>query len=143
MSYHENPHYSHLPSNNTGLIIGLSVGGGILLCGIVAVVLHWYRNRNPVLASPLIAEVQMAQNWVGDEILNGIQNFELTSTVDIPFGMVECTICLHEFELGQQLLEIPSCHHVFHSDCIRPILMQSSTCPVCRTPISLDVEQNA
>jgi E3 ubiquitin-protein ligase ATL7/58/59 len=43
-----------------------------------------------------------------------------------------CCVCLGEFEIKEELRQIPSCKHVFHNDCIRHWLHSNSTCPLCR-----------
>ncbi|KAK4771436.1 hypothetical protein SAY87_031968 [Trapa incisa] len=48
----------------------------------------------------------------------------------------QCCVCLGEFELKEELLQVPSCKHVFHVDCIHHWLHSNSTCPLCRCSIS-------
>nr|XP_023889860.1 probable E3 ubiquitin-protein ligase RHA4A [Quercus suber]POE64264.1 putative e3 ubiquitin-protein ligase rha4a [Quercus suber] len=53
----------------------------------------------------------------------------------------QCCVCLGEFEIKEELLQIPSCKHVFHVECIRHWLHSNLTCPLCRclvTPTKLD-----
>ncbi|KAF8412105.1 hypothetical protein HHK36_000060 [Tetracentron sinense] len=44
----------------------------------------------------------------------------------------QCCVCLGEFEIKEELQQIPSCKHVFHMDCIHHWLRANSTCPLCR-----------
>ncbi|RDX90189.1 putative E3 ubiquitin-protein ligase RHA4A, partial [Mucuna pruriens] len=46
-----------------------------------------------------------------------------------------CCVCLGEFELKEELLQIPYCKHVFHISCISSWLQSNSTCPLCRCSI--------
>ncbi|KAJ8764951.1 hypothetical protein K2173_010416 [Erythroxylum novogranatense] len=45
----------------------------------------------------------------------------------------QCCVCLGDFEMKEELLQIPSCKHVFHIECIHHWLRSNSTCPLCRT----------
>ncbi|KAL5747734.1 hypothetical protein ACOSP7_024751 [Xanthoceras sorbifolium] len=44
----------------------------------------------------------------------------------------QCCVCLGEFEIKDELLQVPSCKHVFHVDCLNHWLHSNRTCPLCR-----------
>jgi hypothetical protein len=47
----------------------------------------------------------------------------------------QCTICMENYSLGQQMKLLP-CKHIFHSDCIETYLKQFSTqCPLDNLPL--------
>ncbi|KAL1326402.1 hypothetical protein HN51_036494 [Arachis hypogaea] len=46
-----------------------------------------------------------------------------------------CCVCLGEFEVKEEVLQIPYCKHVFHIECIHNWLRSNSTCPLCRCSI--------
>ncbi|XP_028060898.1 probable E3 ubiquitin-protein ligase RHA4A isoform X1 [Camellia sinensis] len=48
----------------------------------------------------------------------------------------QCCVCLGEFEMKEELNQVPSCKHVFHVDCISHWLHSNSTCPLCRSSIN-------
>lgn len=47
---------------------------------------------------------------------------------------VECTICIDEMHLGDEVTVLP-CKHWFHGECVVLWLKEHNTCPICRTPI--------
>ncbi|KAH7433176.1 hypothetical protein KP509_07G057400 [Ceratopteris richardii] len=47
-------------------------------------------------------------------------------------SIVECVVCLTDFEEGETLCQLPKCKHVFHKDCIDMWLFTHTTCPLCR-----------
>lgn len=46
-----------------------------------------------------------------------------------------CCVCLGEFEVKEEVLQIPYCKHVFHRLCIYNWLQSKFTCPLCRCSI--------
>mmetsp|Transcript_24390 Transcript_24390/g.51957 ORF Transcript_24390/g.51957 Transcript_24390/m.51957 type:complete len:184 (+) Transcript_24390:99-650(+) len=53
--------------------------------------------------------------------------------------MVECELCLEDYQEGEELLRLP-CVHAFHSKCVLPWLQKSYTCPVCNTDAAQAIE---
>ena len=44
-----------------------------------------------------------------------------------------CTVCLYEFERGQEIHVLADCKHVFHRPCLDQwLLHRHTTCPLCR-----------
>ena len=43
----------------------------------------------------------------------------------------KCTICISEYEEGDNIRTLP-CFHEYHVQCIDPWLLDNSTCPICR-----------
>jgi hypothetical protein len=50
-------------------------------------------------------------------------------------GKAECSICMDEIPLGENVTELP-CHHWFHYECIKAWLGEHDTCPHCRQGIT-------
>ncbi|KAK3016336.1 hypothetical protein RJ639_005720 [Escallonia herrerae] len=49
--------------------------------------------------------------------------------------VLECAVCLSEFEHSEKGRLLPKCQHVFHTDCIDMWFQSHSTCPLCRSPV--------
>jgi Ring finger domain len=49
-----------------------------------------------------------------------------------------CPICQSIFEEGEEVLDLPSCKHFYHSECIKPWLVQNNKCPMCRSQVKPD-----
>lgn len=49
-------------------------------------------------------------------------------------GRAECSICMDEVSMGEQVTELP-CHHWFHGECVKAWLSEHDTCPQCRQGI--------
>ncbi|GMH30308.1 hypothetical protein Nepgr_032151 [Nepenthes gracilis] len=64
-----------------------------------------------------------------------LQQSSATSGVD----EMECCICLVVFKDGDKVKELPSCHHLYHSDCVDTWLINHSNCPLCRIAIRVDM----
>ncbi|KAF0902733.1 hypothetical protein E2562_019081 [Oryza meyeriana var. granulata] len=47
-------------------------------------------------------------------------------------AVLECAVCLSEFDDEEELRLLPKCSHAFHPDCIGEWLAGHVTCPVCR-----------
>jgi len=61
--------------------------------------------------------------------------------VDLVPAHVECTICYEALGDGVDLpLTTLACMHVFHRHCISRWLQGVRQCPLCRTPVALDVD---
>ncbi|KAF2713095.1 hypothetical protein K504DRAFT_472560 [Pleomassaria siparia CBS 279.74] len=52
-----------------------------------------------------------------------------------PEGRAECSICMDEVNIGEEVSELP-CRHWFHHACVAAWLAEHDTCPHCRKGIS-------
>ncbi|XP_026395734.1 RING-H2 finger protein ATL39-like [Papaver somniferum] len=59
-----------------------------------------------------------------------VKNFKMIDTEET--AVLECAVCLSEFEDEDVLRQLPTCRHAFHADCIDVWFVSQSTCPVCR-----------
>lgn len=47
----------------------------------------------------------------------------------------DCSVCLTEFEEGDDLRLLPKCNHAFHMSCIDTWLRSHQNCPLCRSAV--------
>eukprot|EP00930_Biecheleria_cincta_P105217 TRINITY_DN9781_c0_g1_i1.p1 TRINITY_DN9781_c0_g1~~TRINITY_DN9781_c0_g1_i1.p1 ORF type:complete len:372 (-),score=71.88 TRINITY_DN9781_c0_g1_i1:41-1156(-) len=50
--------------------------------------------------------------------------------------LVECELCLEEYEEGAELLRLP-CMHLFHKACVGTWVEKAGTCPMCQVDVCL------
>uniref|UniRef100_A0A7N0R9K1 RING-type E3 ubiquitin transferase n=1 Tax=Kalanchoe fedtschenkoi TaxID=63787 RepID=A0A7N0R9K1_KALFE len=60
---------------------------------------------------------------------------KISFTEDLQAEDTICCVCLGEFEVAEELIQIPLCKHIFHLDCIHHWLFSHSTCPLCRCSV--------
>ncbi|TYZ61279.1 hypothetical protein PybrP1_009580 [[Pythium] brassicae (nom. inval.)] len=51
----------------------------------------------------------------------------------------ECTICQIRYGIGDHIVTLP-CQHFFHACCVDKWLWNHTSCPLCRTEVTLDME---
>ncbi|KAG8380224.1 hypothetical protein BUALT_Bualt07G0171100 [Buddleja alternifolia] len=56
---------------------------------------------------------------------------------------LECAVCLCEVSEGEKTRLLPKCNHGFHVDCIDMWFQSHSTCPLCRNPVSNELDSDS
>lgn len=96
-----------------------------------------YRARPAHAPEPMNAEEEEAKRPpTSAQVINSMRpfNFEERHANRSEDGKVEypsCVICCSTISVGEQCLVLP-CGHMFHSQCVKPWLSRSNTCPTCR-----------
>ncbi|KAF9357088.1 hypothetical protein BGX26_004262 [Mortierella sp. AD094] len=130
-----------------GLLGGMGGGGSMGSTGLFPLVGNpgdyaWGQGGLDDIITRMM-ELQSRQNGpVGatDEIIDNIPHHKLTS--EELEAKTECSVCKDEFNLEDNLLQLP-CKHIFHEDCIKPWLKVSGTCPTCRFSLVSDNNHSA
>ncbi|KAL2506910.1 RING-H2 finger protein ATL2 [Abeliophyllum distichum] len=66
-------------------------------------------------------------------VLNSLPVFVYSSKTHP--DMLECAVCLSEFEEKESARLLPKCNHSFHIECIDMWFHSHSTCPLCRSTV--------
>jgi len=60
---------------------------------------------------------------------------------DVDADTPECSICLGEYEKGDELVSLNPCRHVFHEECISAWTNQNTRCPLCNIDLVNELQQ--
>lgn len=69
-----------------------------------------------------------------EEAIENLQKKKLDKEMMGESNKVECTICIDEMQIGDEVTVLP-CKHWFHGECVTLWLKEHNTCPICRAPI--------
>jgi hypothetical protein len=50
----------------------------------------------------------------------------------------DCVVCCEKLDVGDTVMQLPDCGHIFHSDCALAWLVSHNTCPYCRWELPTD-----
>lgn len=132
--------------------------GKILLCSgiilftvlVVVVCFHGYarwifkrrlrsrRQRRDHLLSPSVtpAASGVANRALDPSVLETLPTLVYSSKTQET--VLQCAVCLSEFEDGEKGRVLPKCEHAFHIDCVDIWFHTHSNCPLCRAPVQSD-----
>lgn len=93
--------------------------------------------------------IQIVTNVSMDEVIVKTIHFKLpylpeTRKTIISQHEEACSICLEEYKIGSEQLQLTTCKHVFHNFCVRTWVKQNlhngslkAACPLCKTAIKV------
>ncbi|PON65864.1 43kDa postsynaptic protein [Parasponia andersonii] len=137
-----------------------ALNGKIMLCSViilftvvcVVVFFHsyarWFSNRpqrrrprrRPDNATPQAnTNAVVSPQGLDLSILKTLPTFVYSSVTNHHGTLLECAVCLSEFEDQDRCRVLPNCNHAFHVDCIDAWFGSHSNCPLCRAPVRPDI----
>ena len=72
-----------------------------------------------------------------EEIVEDLQEIEMTDEILNKNKGKNCCICLNEYIIGEKISYLP-CFHLFHFTCIKEWVKNSDMCPLCKEQIKFD-----
>lgn len=117
---------------------------------IVQKYLSVFKNKQPenddqedVEAGGKVKQVKGIENGVPiTEEKNNDEEVAMNNTDSSEFvkaaydSCISCSICICEFEEGEELRLLPTCGHIFHTECILPWLTEKkNSCPLCQREV--------
>lgn len=85
--------------------------------------------------------VVMVKQSDGQLLVKACQETTQTCTFSIRPATNECIICVERLGVGQTVLQLPDCAHVFHETCAMTWLKTHNSCPYCRRELPTDDEE--
>ncbi|KAF4721106.1 hypothetical protein FOZ62_025144 [Perkinsus olseni] len=73
----------------------------------------------------------IASHPVDPRVLNALD----PTTLGNGYEPIECSICVQRIGRDDKCLELPTCGHIYHWDCIMNWLKIRGHCPVCRAVV--------
>ncbi|EXC09714.1 RING-H2 finger protein ATL54 [Morus notabilis] len=140
------------------LITGCLISGVLLVCVVFMIMKRYFSRRNASTERNLPILFDTQQDFVDEDHGPTIDHhIWYINTVGLPQSVIdsitaceykkdegliegtECSVCLSEFEEGENIRLLPKCSHAFHISCIDRWLRSHKNCPLCRAPIVRDI----
>jgi hypothetical protein len=103
----------------------------------------YYRHISKILKTlNLPKTLTLEEKRRRKEIQTLTQNRPVISSTQCKGDSSECGLCLEEYKPGENIVVLnwtkgsKTCGHCFHEKCLNNINNQSTTCPICRKPIT-------
>lgn len=113
---------------------------------VVSVVFSWNwaqprEQRSPpnisTSATPSSQSGAQKSGLISPRVFQHLSSFKLESSDMASVNLLgqECSICMEEFDEGDDMRSLPCCH-IFHQECIDDWLTRKTLCPVCDFDLS-------
>lgn len=137
-------------SNNTSDFDGMSPHSGPL--GIHTLFSAFFGPRNARFGDAVYSDesldqiisrlleqspVSNAPGPASPEAIASLPRKKLDAKLLAPEGRGECSICMDEVKIGDEVVVLP-CNHWFDESCVTSWLREHNTCPICRKGIKND-----
>lgn len=89
------------------------------------------------------ADSPTQDNSTHQKEIDKIEDESIANPSQISTTCTMCSICIDDFEDGEEILVLPKCGHGFHTMCIKPWLTErSASCPLCKTSVDSVEREN-
>ncbi|KAJ9171794.1 hypothetical protein P3X46_015108 [Hevea brasiliensis] len=97
---------------------------------------HRQRRRHLLSLSVTPTAAGAADKVLDPSILGTLPTFVYSSKTQD--SVLQCAVCLSEFQEGEKGRVLPKCSHTFHVCCLDIWFHAHSNCPLCRAPVQSD-----
>jgi len=94
----------------------------------------WGENGLDDIITQLLQQVEGGAPPTPQTVMDSLKPQMFTK--DIQSKSTQCSVCLCDFELSEEVIQLPVCGHVFHPPCIRNWLNLHNSCPICRSGLT-------
>ncbi|KAL0228738.1 hypothetical protein GEMRC1_013358 [Eukaryota sp. GEM-RC1] len=115
---------AHEPGPSTGQGFAVFPGGPI-----------FFSEQGPRGLYEMLSNLEPVSRPTNPEVAQQLPVIEFKGQTG-PDQESSCSICLGEFQMGEQLVILP-CGHRFHKECGDELFKRSSKCPNCRSEITV------
>lgn len=125
------------------IVLVCLLGAFFMICVVSAYFRHYAERQLRIAASTThgseTGSMRSVVLGLDPAMISEFPSFLYSSVKGIKVGetVLECAVCLNEFQDHETLRLLPKCSHVFHRECIDTWLVSHITCPVCRADLVL------
>lgn len=140
------PPPSHPPKTSLPMLYyGLVVVGttAIVLALYNLVLIKWCANHHQTRLRNVQQSLDVRRRLDNNNMVNLGGSFKYKKggeeCLKLGFDNYECPVCLSVFEEEEEVRQLPRCKHSFHAPCIDMWLYSHLDCPLCRTPVEVEL----
>ncbi|KAJ8898607.1 hypothetical protein K2173_004220 [Erythroxylum novogranatense] len=135
------------PNTTSYSITGKAMLGSVVIIVVAVFIILCFQGYSRWMFSQLsrrhsiylssITSACVRNHGLDKSILKALPTFVYDSKTHDP--LLECCVCLSEFQDSEEGRVLPKCTHAFHISCIDMWFQSHSNCPLCRQPVQLHV----
>lgn len=107
--------------------------GGIVVLVLIHVCIVGRAFRRGFSNGTMVERGSAGSTSMSRDDLDKLPCYEYKAKEERSSPVVDCAVCLENFEMGDKCRLLPTCKHSFHAQCVDAWLLKTPICPICRT----------